>query len=369
MEKIKAEVLHKSGGVNNFKSKRVSTSPQFIRAGSRLATIPFGAEQPPLSCQSMSKHCDCDAQFFLPSNNLTVRNYRNFMKSGPPQRLLFYYDSEWKDFTAEITDLISENFQAKKAIFEIAHQNQQFLLDFVHMLYIDSKTGLSKPIAWIDEHGKCFFPEFYLESCVAHGFLKGRNVHVSNMPNGSKIVDHGGTFASASESSNVGRPYDDDEHVKGAEPTIVDNDYIDTDERMGENEPCSFYSTNIPNSGSVQVKDTRADYFSDILGPVRSLFLCGIYPHVNADDVVSILRTPSVNTFGEVCLQTFQKQVEIVKSLRGGNANVRYAWLPSSKSAVEDICFRGARRIEKPVHGTTYGLGIHLAPVNCSNIW
>lgn len=366
MEKIKAEVLHKSGGVNNFKSKRLSSSPQFTTAGSRLATVPFGADQPPLSCRSMIKPCDCDAQFFLPPNNLTVRNYRNFMKSGLPQRLLFYYDSEWKDFTAEITDLMREDFQAKKAIIEISHQNQQFLLDFVHMLHIDSKTGLSKPIAWIDEHGKCYFPELYPESCVAHGFLKGRNVHVSNLPNGSRIVDHGGTFASASESSNVGRPRDDDEHVKGTEPTIVDNDSIDNGERMGENEPCS---TNISDTGSVQVKHTRADYFSDILGPVRSLFLCGIYPHVTANDVVSILRIPSVNKFGEVCLQTFQKQVEIVKSLRGGNANVRYAWLSTSKSAMEDICFRGARRIEKPVHGTTYGLGIHLAPVNCSNIW
>ncbi|KAL0905073.1 hypothetical protein M5K25_027249 [Dendrobium thyrsiflorum] len=366
MEGKNAKMLHNSR-VNNFERKRLPSSPHFTCVGSRLATVRSGVAQLPLSCRNMVKACNCDAQNFLPPNNLTVRNYRNFMKSGLPQRLLFYHDYEWKDFTAEIIHLMREDFQAKKAIIEITHINQQILLDFVHMLHIDTKTGLSKPIAWIDEHGKCFFPEIYQESCVARGFLEGRNVYVSSMLDGSGEMDHGVVFSSASESSNIGRPHDD-EKVKDVEPIIVDNDSVDTAERIGENEPCFLYSANVSYSESVQAKETGADYISDILGSIQSLFLCGIYPHVKANDVVSISRTPTDNTFGEVCLQTFQKQVEIVKSLRGGSANVRYAWLPASKSAVEDILLRGARRIEKPVRGTTYGLGIHLAPVNCSNV-
>ncbi|XP_020577366.1 inactive poly [ADP-ribose] polymerase RCD1-like isoform X2 [Phalaenopsis equestris] len=360
------KLLHNSG-VNSFMKKRPSSSPQFTSVCSRLASEKPGADQPTLSCCNMIKACDCYTQHFLPFNNLTVRNYLNFMKSGLPQRLLFYHDSEWKDFAAEICDLMREDFRLKKAIIEITHKNEQFLLDFVHMLHIDSKTGLSMPIAWIDEHGKCFFPDFYPESCVAHRFVNGRNLHAARLPNGSGEINHCGVLTSASESSIFVRP-DDDEPVKLAEPIIVDNYSIDNGERMGENEPRSFTIANISDSESVQVKETRADYALDILGSIRSLFLCGLYPHVNANDVVSILRTPTVNRFGEVCFQTFQKQVEIIKSLRGGNANVRYAWLPSSKSAVEDILLCGARRIEKPVRGTTYGLGIHLAPVNRSNV-
>ncbi|RRT67904.1 hypothetical protein B296_00038812 [Ensete ventricosum] len=96
------------------------------------------------------------------------------------------------------------------------------------------------------------------------------------------------------------------------------------------------------------------------------MLLQGLGKFIDAEDIVGIHRTPLRNDLGSVRFDLFQEQVEVTKMARG-NANVRYAWLASSKDAVEEMMLRGIlkRSMQKCLHGN----GIHLAPANCSNIW
>ncbi|PKA54187.1 Inactive poly [ADP-ribose] polymerase RCD1 [Apostasia shenzhenica] len=109
---------------------------------------------------------------------------------------------------------------------EITYEYQQFLLDFVRILYIDTNTGLGKPVAWIDEHGKCFFPEICVEFCASQGFLDCKNVHAKKVE-----VD-----ASAAESLNSEYSHHKEKLMKYVK-ILVDNDAMDvTSERIGEND-------------------------------------------------------------------------------------------------------------------------------------
>lgn len=363
MDIMSSKVL---GGVEtvyeNAKGNRMPSSPHFLNDGHVYVTNPFKGD-----CLRGCKGIKAGKSF--PTEKRTVRNYGNFMKSGLPQRLLFYKNSEWIDFSADIISLMRDDFQAKKAIIEVTCQDQQFLLDFVRMLHIDTKTGLSKPLAWIDVHGKCFFPEIYSEFCVPHGNHLGENVHAPSVPVGScKFDSRLDTVVSTSENSNSGFPYYKDKQTK-RDQLILENDPMDLmGEVVGENDLCISISSNAVNAGMEKENATAAvssqlDHFS-----VRRFFLFGMYPHVDPKGIVNISRAPTVDESGNFLFSNFLKHIEITKKIRGF-ANMRYAWLPATKSTVEEIMLHGVMRIEKPVRDSTYGFGVYLAPVNYPNIW
>ncbi|KAL7167198.1 hypothetical protein ACSBR2_037803 [Camellia fascicularis] len=89
------------------------------------------------------------------------KNDSNFMKSGLPQRLLFYQNGDWNDFPRDIVELVSKDFQMKKAAIEVQFKGCHLMFDILYMIQVDLKTGSQKPIAWIDESGSCFFPQLY----------------------------------------------------------------------------------------------------------------------------------------------------------------------------------------------------------------
>lgn len=318
----------------------------------------------PYKCDSLKCSRVLKAGESSPTEKRTVRNYRNFMRSGLPHRLLFYKNNEWIDFAADIIDLMHDDFQVKKAIIEVTYKDQQFLLDFVRMLHIDTKTGLSKPLAWIDEHGKCFFPEIYSEFSAPHGYLRGENVCAPCVPNGMLELDsRWDTFASASENSNSEYPLHKDKQTMSGK-LILENDPIALmGEVVGEND------LSLPISSKVieqEIAPAEANCQLDCVS-VHNFFLSGMFPYVDAKGIVSISRAPIFNQSGEFLSSSFLKHIEIKKKFRGF-ANVRYAWLPATKSTAEGMMLHGVMKVEKPVRGSTYGLGVHLAPVNYPNI-
>ncbi|KAJ6805048.1 inactive poly [ADP-ribose] polymerase RCD1 [Iris pallida] len=316
------------------------------------------------------------------SEKSILSNYRNYMQSGLPQRILFHDNGEWKDFPDNIISLVQESFQSKKVISEVTFQNQQLLLDFVHMVLIDTETSLSKPIGWFDTKGSCFFPEFFASHEILKS-VKGKHVRMTCEPNGTRDSnDHLEVSVSAAESSNseaadveevlsrlkrmdgVSVNRNNTKRVRG----VLDNKHaFDVEERVGENEPCAVFPTKASNLVSWQEKVTREDSERHAYIAVQKMLLHGLGPTVGAKDVVRISRTPLINNAGEARFALFQKQVEVMKNLRG-SANVRYAWLASSKDAVEDLMLQGIMRFEVPVHRPTIDVGVHLAAANFSNI-
>ncbi|KAJ0970863.1 hypothetical protein J5N97_018822 [Dioscorea zingiberensis] len=301
-----------------------------------------------------------------------VRNHQNFIKSGLPQRVLFYQDDAWKDFPGGIISVICEDFQRKKAITKVIIDNQHFSLDFLHMFCTALESGLCKPIAWIDVNGKCFFPELYPGFYVSSGCCcsdRGGTIHDTCEPNGMRELELQKVSVSAVGSSNSEQPDDDiSSNAEQNEENFANyQKYDELHEKTGENEPCSLFPSNFTGFGPLQNKSTKPATGPDVYSAVQNILLVGLGKYICQKDVVGIFRTPLLDNSGQVRFKRFQEQVELTKAHRG-NANVRYAWLASSKDAIEDVMLKGVMQMKMPSHGHFFGVGVHFAPANCSDI-
>ncbi|XP_042473006.1 inactive poly [ADP-ribose] polymerase RCD1-like [Zingiber officinale] len=365
MEQNIVKVLDK-GKRHDLKRKRDS-SMAFTADGHGLTTHEH------IGGQSYARACtitECKSNLGCYQGNYIVKNYCNFTKSGSPRRVLFYENDEWKDFPTKVINAVQENFNMKKTITEANYLGQQILLDFIHLVSIMLQTGLMKPIAWIDDCGKCFFPESYANRYTSnrcHCSDKEDQTHTCSKPNGAyvKNVDLHMSISAAESSTSVA----DDEvlpnfkRVKSEQISATDqNNCADINEAVGENEMgCAFHLDipafetylQVPNGGH---QLNRA---------VQKMLLQGLGRVIDEKDIVGIYRTPLTNILGRVRFNLFQAQVENTKRIRG-NANVRYAWLASSKDAMEEMMSHGV--LKQPVQKRLYGNGIHLAPANCSDI-
>ncbi|KAM0026779.1 putative WWE domain, poly(ADP-ribose) polymerase, catalytic domain, RST domain-containing protein [Helianthus debilis subsp. tardiflorus] len=125
--------------------KRKSTS-QVARASNRALTV----RPSPLLNHTGKRKRDESFKCFSSRKSL-LKNYLNFTKSGVLKHLLFSQDGQWNDFSQEVIDLVKEDFLAKKLPIEVKFNGRHVMLDILHMVEVDLKTGVQKPIAWIDD--------------------------------------------------------------------------------------------------------------------------------------------------------------------------------------------------------------------------
>lgn len=306
------------------------------------------------------------------TQNSLLKNYSNFMKSRPPQRILCYQNGEWNDFPQHVVDSIKADFQAKKAAIELQLNGRPMMLDILHMAQVDLVTGAQTPIAWIDEAGRCCFPELssvqglhcQSEATSGEAFvgtdLNGAHeikLHIEIDVNGL----NGCNVDECVEESNVGikRMRVQQESVKN-EIELADNckQDVNSDAKLH----CSIGAD----------KHVEEDLYPNVVvaykflnaETVRNMFLMAMKPF--ADVSVSEINKCSSITL-QIRLELFEKQAEITKKVRG-NAHVRYAWFPCSKDAVSSIMTYGLGPFGHgmPEPKTKYGVGVHLSPVNCA---
>lgn len=306
-------------------------------------------------------------------NRQILQSYQNYMTSALPKRILLRQGGNWKEFPEKIVKLAQFDFRTKKTITEVGYQNQLFLLDFVHMTFIDSKSGLQRPIAWIDDNGRRYFPEVFIEDQILYrrkDLDNGDHVYVRAEPDGTReISDQYGASESSAESSNF---ESSTEEVSSAKRVKAENSTImrrsgDLGETVGENEP----HTSLPVAFGSQPQQDKLGWQSRAQGAnsvVQKMLLQGMGTAIGSKDIVGIYRTPFVNNCREDRYDLFQKQVEVTKC-QHGNANVRYAWLPCSKDAVDEMMLNGTLKVKKPIRCPPYGTGVLLAPANCSINW
>ncbi|XP_073001519.1 inactive poly [ADP-ribose] polymerase RCD1-like isoform X2 [Typha latifolia] len=356
--------------IGDLKRKRDSAA-YWMEAGHDLEYHQYGADQSPVrTCHTI----ECIANFNCWSDRHILKGYHNFVTSGLPQRMLSYQENQWKDFPGKIISMVQKDFRGKKGITEVSYQNQHLLLDFLHMVCIDLKTGLRKPIAWIDKCGKCFFPELRPEIYALNQHQhpgKGKHDYANLEPNGACEVDPCIEISVSAAESSSSEPHDEVtsnfKRIKSEEDSFsYQKVYTDGDEAVGENEPCSFFPCKVSVVESLQEKLTRQVSGPHVNDAVKKMLLRGLGQLIEAEDI-AIYRTPLLDNSGQVRFTPFQKQVEITKSCRG-NANVRYAWLACSKNDMEEMMLHGILQIKKPSQCPVYGIGTHLAPANCSNI-
>ncbi|KAM7260246.1 hypothetical protein ACFE04_015987 [Oxalis oulophora] len=330
MESRIAKVLDSSSMGPGAKRKRASAYAAFLTRASRLkspSSAPFSYKRRRLD--GFNGKTTSSRQTFL-------QCYSNYLKTGIPQRLMWFENGGWIDFPQDIIRLVKESFQVKQATVEIELDGNRYVVDFLHMIRVDLKTGTQRPVAWIDESGSCFFPETYLDDdkqgseCCQHEIQKAQVQEIKLQLD----IDLNGLECSG-ESDAV---------VKKVQIARKPVDLEDSNKKSG---------VNLENA-------VRDIYAPEML---RKIFLKGMSP-IGGVDIVDVYRCTGGSMVAR--FELFQKQVEITKTYRG-NANVKCGWLASSKEAISTLMMYGIGHCKKSTTRSAYGIGVHLAATNNSN--
>jgi hypothetical protein len=102
--------------------------------------------------------CRMEGLFDWRAGKTFLHNYGNFRKSVVPERLMYYWNGGWNDFSVEASDSLTKAFSAGMPTAEVVIDGSPYLVDFLRMLQIDLRVGCQRSIAWIDKNGSCFFP-------------------------------------------------------------------------------------------------------------------------------------------------------------------------------------------------------------------
>ncbi|CAN4099791.1 unnamed protein product [Withania somnifera] len=309
---------------------------------------------------------DCEFNCYSHLRKSVLKNYLNFMRSRPPQRVFFYQNGEWTDFPRDIVLIIKKDFRAKKAVVEVKVCNFHIMLDILHMVQVDMINGLQKPIAWIDEAGSYFFPESYLISCEMHGnfetpskrteeFMTTEPDRVTDIKLQLKVDLKGldnCNLEECVEKSNNGFKRIKVNPIKDIQEFADDKRSDAKMEQVGENK--QNQETMSPDLVA-RLKLVAAE-------SVKNMFMMGMNFIPNVDE---IKITKCSSNYLRSRLELFEKQVEIMQKYRG-NANVQYAWLAASKDLISTIMTYGLAQ-SGAKDKTKFGVGVHLSALHCAS--
>ncbi|CAN4077277.1 unnamed protein product [Withania somnifera] len=297
------------------------------------------------------------------------RYYLNFRRSGLPQRVMYYQKGQWTDFPEDIVSMAKQDLQIKKSTMEVVFNGKDYVLDFFHMMLLDLKSGMQQPIAWIDEAGKCFFPEVFAscdelhecrhredDDCIDVGY----ETEGSNDLEMQLEIEVNGVDISSGE-SNADVEQVNFFHKPAAKNCIAEagNNFVSMLDMKAKDDSAETYQ---------MVENAVGRYNSkwEHMEPdaVTEMFLKGISSPASAN-VIELQRISS--TFMQARKELFQKQVEIMRKHRG-DAFLSYAWLPSSKGMIMSIMKYGLGNYDPSKTNSCYGVGVHLYPANCTEI-
>ena len=349
----------------NLKRKRATRCAAYFTGATRseLPQSPtlnkLGKRRKLKGCKSK---CSSSGSHFRTS---LLKCYLNFMKSGVPQRLMFYQNGEWTDLPKNLVEMVREDLIVKKATSEIELNGRQYVLDFLHMFKVDLKTGLQQPIAWIDEAGRCFFPETFAtdddddESYLNRPYETGKIREPALAEScGSRdiklqleieINGVGDTmFNECSGESNALVKKIHIDQIPASNPYVVDA------EDSCNAEPTVKVEYEEMEAKSLSVHESvHRKLDCDV---VKKMFLKGM-DGFGSPNIIDIY--PCFGSLMQSRWELFEKQVEITRKCRG-NANIQYAWLPSSKEALSALTMYGLGYSGPATIKSTYGIGVHM---------
>ncbi|KAF9689621.1 hypothetical protein SADUNF_Sadunf01G0111400 [Salix dunnii] len=305
-----------------------------------------------------------------PSRGSLLRCYSNFTRTGVPQRLMCYQNGEWTDFPKDLVTLVRKDLQGKKAVVEVELEGHCYVIDFLHMLRLDLKTGIEQPIAWIDEAGGCFFPEIYANEyephlCCQHNCAKDRGP-IFREPLGSHEIklqleiDINGVDQSNLECSGESNGHV--KHIQIAQKPSSDHYLVEVEDSCNTKTGEKIVESNEENQQIKTNSVTGTESFKQTLDSdtVKKMFFTSMNSFGGAN-IVDIYRCSSTSMPAR--FELFQKQIELTGKYRG-EANVRYAWLASSKGALSTFMFYGLGHCGPSTTKSNHGIGVHLSAAN-----
>ncbi|KAK7309747.1 hypothetical protein RJT34_06722 [Clitoria ternatea] len=298
----------------------------------------------------------------------SIRRFLNYKKSGRPERLMFYKNGEWLDFPKDIVDMVKKDLAVKKAAVEVELNGFHLVFDFLHMYQVDLKSGLQQPIAWIDEAQRCFFPEIFTASDEEpYNFCKQEGEKSPDSYESNEINLHLEIQINGVEQCKLSE-------CSGESNAVVNGIEIDTKQNRCQYDvevEDSINKRDCGNDGEAIPKNqdlgldayTESVYGKLDLDSVQKMFLKGTSSFGSTDsDIVEIYRCSGASM--QARWELFQKQAEITKKFRG-DANIRYAWLASSKRELSTMMEYGFGHCGLSASKCIYGTGVHLAACSC----
>lgn len=259
------------------------------------------------------------------SPNQLVRAFNNFKKSGVPSRFLLFFEDAWVDFAHQVFDELKAGFLAGKTILEVTVDQKSYLFDFLRMIRIDSETGRQNSIAWIDSHGRHFFPKY--------------------------AADDNDRSNPSQEKLELGRRIN--KNLFMSSPQFHHPPVTKKAESYDENMEVS--SDRWP--GAKILRDDEKFY-----KVVEKLFLSGIKRFITNTVITSINRCSHSSFAGNSRLLSFKLHKSATMESRG-NANVKFGWYGTSGNDIAGIMNDGFRQPNSDKLGVAFhGIGIHLSP-------
>lgn len=222
------------------------------------------------------------------------------------------------------------------------------------------------PIAWIDEAGSCFFPEIYTDSdesydcqieggkdpeptvreaCGPHEIKLQLEIDIAGVDQ-SKLKECSGESNAFIKQIQIASKSAGNQYVVEVEDSCNRKPEAKSDETSEENQ-------NIKTGPVIKNRIVDEKLDSDT---VWNIFLKGMSPFAGVD-ILDIQHCSGASMLAR--FELFEKQLEITKKCRG-DANVRYAWLATSKGALSTIMMYGLGHCGTYTTKSTYGSGVHL---------
>ncbi|KAG6409223.1 hypothetical protein SASPL_132257 [Salvia splendens] len=243
-----------------------------------------------------------------------IQNYSNFKRSSCPERLMFYQNGSWVDYSEEVAELLKLGFAEGRPVVEAQLLGYSCLFDLYRMLEIDLESGNQRSIAWIDTG------ELLRIRGIARVRVEGR-----------------------CEFGKRGRIDDVEESFCGAAAKRV---------KIDESE---LQSSRWPKARNLAAGEKRYEI-------VRNLFLSGLENVEPGAMVTAIHQCVRTGPLDKARSEVFSKQMEIMKRARGG-INVVFAWCGMSSRGVESVLMHGFGIPSKLSRSASHGVGIHLSPI------
>lgn len=267
-----------------------------------------------------------------PGKPLVASNYRNFLKSGLPRRIMFYSDGEWTDFPKKVTTSVVDAFAAKRSSIQILIDEVDHVLDFFSMVAINLENGNQQSLAWIDEADKCFFPMVLFEEKSSPKLVLDRK--------------NSNEEASGSGSSRVSG-------------TGWNHICLRVKEEVAENE-------NLPSEGlPLKPELEKLERGNKLFLSVMESFLSGMGNFAREYNVLGIYQyVPKAQT--SLHRQEMFERQRKTRTSQNGITNEFKGWLGSAKETLARVLSHGFFEGLKQSNEASFGTCISLAPENRS---
>ncbi|XP_024934862.1 inactive poly [ADP-ribose] polymerase RCD1 isoform X1 [Ziziphus jujuba] len=304
----------------------------------------------------------------IPRRSL-LKNYANFRRSGLPQRFLYHETGEWIDYPQEIVELIRKQYQSKNPALEVNFNGQWILLDILHMIQMELKTGLIKDIAWIDEAGHCFFPEVLTGDCGMHKCCMSELNNCANAESSGNCeiklqleIGIAGTNSFDLEEC-VGESNHHAKRAKNNPKPVSSNEDLEVNDHCNKRSGPTMQVTCEDIQKNNELISTNYEQTCGKLDykMVEKMFVSGMLSSV---EVIEIKCCS--DHLMQTQMELFQKQFEITKKIRG-NPNICLGWLAASKDSSSSFMIHGLD-FGAPKIMSSYGSGVHLSSMNCAHI-